>query len=66
VQTIVGQFVGGYVVAELQPVSGSWLPAGNTFCAFAFSISATPRLTDGWSLAGGYQLDSDLIGISYP
>lgn len=55
----------GYVLAELQPVSGAWLPADKNFCAFAFEIHATPRVTDGYGLASGYRLDLELVGISY-
>lgn len=55
----------GYVLAELQPDSGAWLPAGKKFCAFAFEIHATPRVTDGYSLATEYRLDMELVGISY-
>jgi hypothetical protein len=54
-----------YVVAELQPTSGTWLPAGKEFCAFSFEIDATPRTTDGYSLGGQSRLDLELIGISY-
>ncbi|MCP9470518.1 MAG: hypothetical protein NNA31_11030 [Nitrospira sp.] len=54
-----------YVVAELQPNSGSWLPSGKNFCAFEFSVSATPRVTNGYSLGSGRTLDKELIGISY-
>jgi hypothetical protein len=54
-----------YVVAELQPTAGAWLPAGKTFCAFAFEIHATPRTTDGYGLTGGSRRDLELIGISY-
>jgi hypothetical protein len=54
-----------YVVAELQPVSGAWLPTGKNFCAFAFEIYATPRTTNGYGLAPQGRLDVELIGISY-
>jgi hypothetical protein len=53
-----------YVVAELQPVSGAWLPAGKNFCDFAFEIYATPRTTDGYGLGIQSRLDVELIGIS--
>jgi len=55
----------GYVVAELQPSGGSWLPAGKSFCAFAFEIHGTPRQTNGYGLAPGYRLDVELVGISH-
>ncbi len=54
-----------YVVAELQPTSGAWLPAGKNFCAFAFEIYATPRTTDGYDLGVQSRRDVELIGISY-
>lgn len=57
--------VSGYVVAELQPNGGAWLPAGKDFCAFAFEIHATPRVTDGYSTGVSRRLDVELIGISY-
>lgn len=55
----------GYVVAELQPNSGAWLPPATNFCAFAFRLSATPRTTNGYGLSGGSYLDFELVGISY-
>ncbi len=55
----------GYVVGELQPTGGAWLPAGRNFCAFAFRLWAAPRTTNGHSLTGGDYLDFELIGISY-
>ena len=54
-----------YVVAELQPTGGAWLPAGQNFCAFSFRLSATPRTTNGYGLTPGHYLDFELIGISY-
>jgi hypothetical protein len=62
----VGPDANGFVAAETQPVSGSWLPGTTTFCAFKFDLNATPRITDGWSLAGGGVVAEDLVGISYP
>jgi hypothetical protein len=55
----------GYVVAELQPTGGAWLPAGKNFCAFAFELYATPRTTNGYSVGGQSRRDLELIGISY-
>lgn len=55
----------GYVLAELQPNSGSWLPTGHNFCAFEFSVSGTPRTTNGYGTFPGRILDRELIGISY-
>jgi hypothetical protein len=54
-----------YVVAELQPTGGAWLPAGQNFCSFSFRLSATPRTTNGYGLTPGHYLDFELIGISY-
>lgn len=53
-----------YVIANLTP-DPAWLPADKNFCAFAFEVSATPRVTDGYSLAPERRLDVELIGISY-
>ena len=55
-----------YVVAELQPDSGAWLPAGKPFCAFAFEIHATTRATNGYGLPGSHRLDLELVGIQLP
>ena len=52
-----------YVVAELQPDSGAWLPADKPFCAFAFEVHATTRATNGYSLPGSRRLDLELVGI---
>jgi hypothetical protein len=54
-----------YVVAELQPDGGAWLPADKNFCAFAFRLHATPRTTDGYGFTPGGYLDFELVGISY-
>ena len=54
----------GYITVDLQPTSGSWLPAGKTFCAFSFEVSGNLRITDGYSNFGGGRLDFELIGIS--
>lgn len=55
----------GFVVAELQPAAGAWLPAGKNFCAFAFEIHAAPRTTDGYGTGGSARRDVELIGISF-
>jgi hypothetical protein len=57
-----------YVLTALQPTAtDTWLPAGVTFCAFAFTLTAQDRVTDG--RAGGTYPQSiywqDLIGLSY-
>jgi hypothetical protein len=62
----VGPDAAGVVSAETQPVSGAWLPASTTFCAFEFVLTAGARLTNGWSLQGAVQVDEDLVGIQYP
>jgi hypothetical protein len=61
----VGPDADKYVVAELQPNSGAWLPADRNFCSFAFRLSAVPRTTNGYGLSPGHYLDFELIGISY-
>lgn len=51
----------------LAPANGAWLPAGMTFCAFAFTLTATDRVTDGRK-GGTYPqvvFWQDLIGLSY-
>jgi len=57
----------GYVTTTLVPAaSADWLPSGVSFCAFAFTLSASDRTTDGrtaFPLAVFWQ---DLVGISYP
>jgi hypothetical protein len=55
----------GYISAELHPGGSGWLPDCQNFCAFEFSISGTPRATNGYDLYSGYQLDIDLVGITY-
>lgn len=54
----------GYVTVDLQPTSGSWLPAGKNFCAFSFEVDGCPRVTDGYGVFGCRRLDFELIGIS--
>lgn len=53
----------GYITVDLQPVSGGWLPAGKTFCAFSFEINGDLRITDGYINFGGGRLDFELVGI---
>jgi hypothetical protein len=59
--------VDDYVLTALQPSSGDWLPVGQNFCAFAFTLTANDRVTDG--RAGGTYPQvvfwQDLIGLSY-
>lgn len=57
-----------YVLAVLQPNLGSWLaglPPDKTFCAFAFEIYATRRVTNGYWKDTAHRLDVELVGISY-
>ncbi len=54
-----------YVTAELQATAGAWLPTGKQFCAFAFEIHASPRVTNGYGLYGSKRLDVELVGISH-
>jgi hypothetical protein len=55
-----------YVVAELQPDLGAWLPEGKPFCAFAFEVHASTRATNGYGLPGSRRLDLELVGIQQP
>ena len=46
------------------PAGTNWLPAGKTFCAFAFTLSASDRVTDG---RNGYPQTvfwQDLVGMN--
>jgi hypothetical protein len=57
-----------YVDTTLQPSSGAdWLPTNVNFCAFAFTLRAHDRVTDGRP-GGTYPqvvFWQDLIGLSY-
>ncbi len=58
--------IDGYVSTTLvpAPAGAHWLPADHNFCAFAFTLTGTDRVTDGrnaFPLAFVWQ---DLIGIS--
>jgi hypothetical protein len=65
--------VDDYVLTALQPVvtttnpTGNWLPDGQNFCAFAFTLTVNDRVTDG--RAGGTYPQvvfwQDLIGLSF-
>ena len=58
-----------YVLAVLQPTLDEWLaglPLDKTFCAFAFEIYGTPRVTNGYWKGGSHRLDLELVGISHP
>ena len=39
--------VDDYILTALQPSSGDWLPVDQNFCAFAFTLTANDRVTDG-------------------
>jgi hypothetical protein len=54
----------GNTVTQLAPSSEDWLPAGRTFCAFAFTLTATDRVTDGRSAYWQTVYWQDLVGIS--
>jgi hypothetical protein len=46
------------------PSGTNWLPAGKTFCAFAFTLTANDRVTDG---RNGYPQTvfwQDLVGLN--
>jgi hypothetical protein len=53
----------GNTVTRLDP-SGNWLPAGRTFCAFSFVLTATDRVTNGRSAYWQTVYWPDLVGIS--
>jgi hypothetical protein len=62
--------VGDYVVTTLQPgVSSSalatWLPPEHEFCAFAFTLTAADRVTDGRTAYPQSVYWQDVIGLSY-
>lgn len=60
----------GNTVTQLVPVpvapdfTGNWLPAGKTFCAFAFTLTASDRVTDGRSAYWSTVFWQDLVGIT--
>ncbi|HYW14469.1 MAG TPA: hypothetical protein VE871_21055, partial [Longimicrobium sp.] len=53
----------GYVVTEVTPTGGSWLPAGVPFCTFAVQVSASTRVTDGHHANVPYGPAQYLLGI---
>jgi hypothetical protein len=53
----------GNTVTQLVPASGDWLPDGKDFCAFAFTLAATGRVTDGRSACWQTVFWQDLVGI---
>lgn len=55
-----------YVTTDLQPSGGAnWLPGGVTFCAFAFTLRAYDRVTDGRTSNPEVVFWQDLIGLSF-
>lgn len=56
--------VDGNSVTQLVPASGGWLPPDRSFCAFAFTLTASDRVTDGRSGYPQTVVWSDLVGIS--
>lgn len=60
-----GADLDGYVEVAVTPVTGDWLE-GHSFCAFAFSLGATDRTTDGLGVPGGRTVWTELIGLSAP
>jgi hypothetical protein len=59
-----GVDVDGNTVTQLVPTTGNWLPAGKTFCAFAFTLSANDRVTDGRDAYPQTVFWQDLVGIN--
>jgi len=53
----------GYVTVDLIPVSGHWLEANETFCAFSLNLNASTRVTDGYGGGDSYNAIPVLIGI---
>jgi hypothetical protein len=56
--------VDGNTVTQLTPTTGNWLPDGKTFCAFAFTLTANDRVTDGRSAYWQTVFWQDLVGIN--
>jgi hypothetical protein len=61
--------VDDYVLTTLQPdptgADGpSWLPPDHNFCAFAFTLTANDRVTDGRTAYPQVVFWQDLIGLS--
>lgn len=54
----------GNTVTQLVPTTGNWLPDGKTFCAFAFTLTANDRVTDGRSAYWQTVFWQDLVGIT--
>lgn len=62
--------IDGNSVTQLVPTvnpsnpSGNWLPDGKTFCAFAFTLNAYDRVTDGRNAYPHTVFWQDLVGIN--
>ena len=54
----------GNTVTQLVPTTGNWLPDGKTFCAFAFTLTASDRVTDGRVAYPQTVFWQDLVGIN--
>jgi hypothetical protein len=46
------------------PTTGNWLPDGKTFCAFAFTLTANDRVTNGRDAYPQTVFWQDLVGIN--
>ena len=51
-------------MTQLVPTTGNWLPDDKTFCAFAFTLTANDRVTDGRSAYWQTVFWQDLVGIN--
>lgn len=56
--------VDGNTVTQLVPTTGNWLPDGKTFCAFAFTLTANDRVTNGRDAYPQTVFWQDLVGIN--
>lgn len=56
--------VDGNTVTQLVPTTGNWLPDGKTFCAFAFTLTANDRVTNGRDAYPQTVYWQDLVGIN--
>ena len=55
--------VDGNTVTQLVPSTENWLPDDKTFCAFAFTLTANDRVTNGRD-AYPQMVWQDLVGIN--
>jgi len=58
--------IDGNTVTQLVPTppGSNWLPDGRTFCAFAFTLTANDRVTNGRSAYWQTVFWQDLVGIN--